>query len=595
MNKYQDFFHRKQLNSPSNYNQDKRNAGNLNLNDWKSFDYGIMNLALANSERSFNFMTPILRDSSERILKKTSISDFSAKQNEIIKSFMSPVMNDNSKTVRLPEINQKFRMLTDLDFNHLIENINEITSPKDIYKSHIILDQDPLDLQIPEGKTRYLQVFTKGKKCPLSLKIKRRKGRIFICSSNSNHEPESASSPKSFTSDYIEIRESSVHFQNDFIYFSIKAIQSSDFTLTLSFGKQINSLAELRRMKRSLVELPLDEDPEESEGFLQKTEKDTIRKTKNFVKANKHPKIVDLSSKASLLNERAENWKLKREKIVSKKKEILSDKKKKTLEFLNRRDIKRKLEKQNAKEMIEKNNKRRYEKMWMVLIYFSKSSQYIRSYITEKKIVKKRTEELLDSVVTIQRIYRRFKGQLPSRDISVLKARNLLLFYHENLKTLNIKFKSGRSIVSSISFISHTQQVFHHFTTFYKSVCRIQRFIRKHFAIKERKLEALVKLWTMVSENMIFRSNEKDNLKARIESVSKSQRDEKLFSFYESYKKTIRKTSKDFSSSVKTFTENRIFQTALSGFYQKSEFTDFLPSTRQMEKMIRSVIETPNN
>jgi hypothetical protein len=113
--------------------------------------------------------------------------------------------------------------------------------------------------------------------------------------------------------------------------------------------------------------------------------------------------------------------------------------------------------------------------------------------------------------------------------------------------------------------------------------------MRKYFSIKERKIEALVKLWNMVSENMSFRSGEK--LRESISLIPKAKRDKKLFSFYENYRKTLRKNSRDFSESVKTFTENRIFQTALSGLFQKSDFSDFLPSTRQMEKMILNVLQ----
>jgi hypothetical protein len=585
MNKYQDLLHRRLLQSPSQQVYGKRTTFKFNSNDWKSFDFNNLGSSSQDIPQVFS---PLAKDSSERLLKKSSISDFSMKQNEVIKNFINPLMLEYSKTVRLPEIN-KPKLPSELDFNNLIENINEITSPKDIYRTCVILDQDPIDLQIPEGKTRYLQVFTKGKKAPLSLKIKKRKGRILVFSSFSSSEPETAFDVKTFTNDYIEIRDSNLHFSSESLFLAVKAVQTADFTLTLSFGKQISSLAELRRMKRSLVQLPSSEDPEDSLEKREKAEKSPSRKMKNFIKANKISKLVNFDTKVSLLSERAENWKLKHEQVLMRKKEILFDKKKKNLEFLNRQKLKKAQEKVKLQETTEKNQKRKHCESWLTLIYFSKLTQNLRSFIKEKKKWKLRTAELLESVVTIQRIYRRFKGQLPSRDIATLRSRNLLRFYHDNLQTIERKFHSGKVIITSIHFIAHTQLVFHHFTTFCKSVCRIQRFMRKYFSIKERKIEALVKLWNMVSENMSFRSGEK--LRESISLIPKAKRDKKLFSFYENYRKTLRKNSRDFSESVKTFTENRIFQTALSGLFQKSDFSDFLPSTRQMEKMILNVLQ----
>lgn len=598
MNKYQDFKHRKTLNSLSNLPSIRPSAELLSPT-YKSIDFDNITSTSNWPDLIHNTYAKSTNHSKTQ-LKKPGISEYSIKQNDLINSFLTPLLTEHTKSINLPEISPRSSKFTDSNFNKLIDTINEIISPRNSSSSKHIFEGETIELQIPKGKFRFFCCGVKNKKSPLSLKIQRKVGKVQVYYSSTIQLPDQNHCDKHYASDYIEIRDSNLHFRHEFAYLGFFAREDSDLQLSLTFGKTISSLAELKKIKRELkLMTPPNEYSDSSESESKRNSPQKIKYEKNFIQHNKITQLQNFNTKLSILTERAEGWKVKHEQIMIKKKSILNFKKQKTLELVNKKKNKREREKSQKIEKMLRERKIRFHGTWMVFTFFAKSIERISKCIEETKAYRVYMNLLISKVVLIQKIYRRFKGNLLSHDMALLRSRNLLTLYCNNRKQLELKFLSGKVVFKFISFAAHTHLVFHHFATFQRSVFRIQRCFRRYYSRKERRLIELRKLWDQACEQILFKKaatkSKRLELSSMLISIPSNIRDNKLLELYHKCIKLYRRKSKVIGSSIKTFTQNKTFQTALSGFMLKSEFLDFVPSSRQLENMIELLLQEKFN
>lgn len=535
-----------------------------------------------------------LSDHSKVSSKKSAISEYSIKQNDMLSNVISPILSEPVKSVSLPDLSPKSFNFTDSSYTKLIDTINEIISPKNLSKSKELSESDSIDLQLPKGKFRFFWCSVKGKKSPLSLKIKKKKGKVQVYYSTSVQLPDHNHSDKVYVSDYIEIREPSSHFRCENIYLGILAKEDSDFLLTLAFGKTISSLAELKKIKMDLkLNSPVNDSIYSFESEERK-KSPKVKTGKNFIQYNKTLKLQNFDMKISMLTERAENWKARQKEILLKKKMNMNSKKQKIIDMLKWKMTKKEREQKRIAEDELREKKMRFDSTWMIFMFFAKSLQTMYKQIRDTKAYKAYLDTLLTKVIYIQRIYRKFKGNLNQNQAFLLRSRNLLTLYCNNIKQLELSHLSGKVVFNFISFTAHTRLVFHHFATFQRSVYRIQRNFRRYCARKERRLIELRKLWDHACEQLLFKKassrSRRQELSSMIISIPSNIRDAKLLELYNSCIKTYRRDSKILDTSIKTFTQNKIFQTALSGLMIKFEFLDFVPSPKQFEKVIESLL-----
>lgn len=593
MNKYQDIKHRKTLQSLACLPLIKPSI-KANLSpSYKSIDFDNLLTKTQWNDIAQNTIVKV-PDHSKYNSKKPAISEYSIKQNDLLSSVISPLLSESTKSLSLPCLSPKSFQFTDSNYTKLIDTINEIVSPKDSSKSKEVFENDTIDLQLLKGKIRFFWCSVKGKKSPLSLKIKKKKGKVQVFYSTSVQLPDHNHFDKIYTSDYIEIRDPSNHFRSENIYLGILAREDSDFLLSLAFGKSINSLAELKRIKMDLkLNSPINDSIYSFDSEVRK-KSPKVKTGKNFIQYNKTLKLQNFDMKISILTERAENWKLKQKKIVLKKKMNLDLKKQRIVDLLKWKMTKKEREQKKIAEDGLRDKVRRFNSTWLMLVYFAKSLQTMNKLIQDSKAYKLYLDTLLAKVIFIQRIYRKFKGNLRQRDMYLLRSRNLLTLYCNNIRQLELSHLSGKVVFNFISFIAHTRLVFHHFATFQRSVYKIQRYFRRYYSRKERRLIELRKLWDHACEQLIFKKasskSRRQELSSMIISIPSNVRDSKLLELYNSCIKSYRRDSKILDTSIKTFTQNKIFQTAISGLVVKSEFLDFVPSAKQFEKVIESLL-----
>lgn len=527
------------------------------------------------------------------ISRTKTISEFSAKQNEIINSFLTSREIEHKKFKPLPEITAKITLPTDREFSKLIENLNEVVSPKSL-RIHTILQENELtEMTIVESKMKFFKIYMKHRKVPLSVKIKRNKGKLYTYASSVAQEPGPTNYEKCFISDYFEIRDSSTQFKYDLLYLGIKAFEDSQFKISITFGHQVNSLQELKNLKRQSVKvilqesMEIDEEVEETTKEIIKTE---TKLKKNFIAANKH-KSVDFISKANIFTGRATDWKTRREQIIQKKKKLIEIKKNKALDSINKRTIRIQMEKFKAQESQARAEKNQFSGTWLALIYAFSSAQTIRNLVKTEKSKRLRRISMNIKAKQIQTVYKNYTLNLKPDEAALYRAKILLAFYKGNTKDIEKYFGYGCEIISLIKQASHAQIVFRKFSHFYKSVIKIQRKTRKYLSVKERRMKELIKMWGVVCECMLFRKGSKKEDRKRhsldIVAIPVHIRDKFLGDYYKECMLRFRQSLREYVKMIKNLSENKLFKTVVMHLCnnQPPEFK-YIPTTSEMEKII---------
>ncbi|OMJ89101.1 hypothetical protein SteCoe_8825 [Stentor coeruleus] len=555
------------------------------------------------------------------LTRPKTISDFSARQNEIINSFLTPIEVEYKKFKPLPEIASKTTLPTDREFSKLIDNLNEVVSPKSL-KTHTTLQENEItEVTISESKLKFFKIYMKHRKVPLSIKIKRNKGKLYIYASTATQEPGPTNYEKVFMSDYFEIRDSSTLFKYDLLYLGIKAFEESQFKISIAFGHQIISLQEQKKLKRQSIRInsqePIEIDEEVEETTKETTKetikdnikdtikepiKDTIKETiknitkseprlkKNFIAANKH-KSIDFIDKINIFTIRGADWKTRREQILQKKKELFEIKKSKALDSVNKRTLRLKMERIKAQESKVKTEKNQFSSNWLELISFFTSAQAIYNIIKTEKNKRLRRISMSLKAIQIQTVYKNYTLNLKPDEAALFRSRNLLAFYRGSTKDIEKCFGYGYEIISSIKQASHAQVVFRKFSHFYKSVIMIQRNTRKYLSRKESRMKELIKMWGVVCECMLFRKGSKKEDRKRqsldIVAIPMHIRDKILGDYYKNCMMKYRKKLREYDKMIRNLSEGKLFKTVIMHVCnnQPPEF-EFVPTTSEMEKMI---------
>lgn len=527
----------------------------------------------------------------ERKLKHKSISEFSEKQNEKIFNFLTPLALEGGKRSFFPDIHLKPQGFSDRDYSNLMNSINEVISPRGAVEYIVLAEGESYEVLIPEGKIKYFRVSVKKKRTPLIVKLKRIQGRVCCYTSSEVQEPNQFSFDKYFTNDYFEIREPTMVFKYEMIFIGVKAIEETSLKLQISFGSKIVNLEELKRIKRELTLIPTEiTEDEEDKNYLK-----TNISQKDFIAENKFTTLVTLTSRASILSERAESWKIRRQQVLCKRKINLEDKKNRALETLNKKKLKEEQETIRRKEQKIRQLHIKFWSFWLKYSYFTNSLNIIRSTIHHRREEKIRARVLLNKVLLIQKTYKAFKHDQDIRSLLLTRSQNSLVLFYQSTRSL-VRRSSGRNLTNFISFAANAFRAFNKFSTYFRNVIRIQRNIRMHLSRKEQLIQELRRMWTSACEHYLFRKSSgkkhhRRHASLKIISIPTHIRD---FAIEDYYMKCVERYKKDMRimyDNLKDNDKRKLFHTALSGFLQKSlMFQDYLPTRRQLEKIIEAVV-----
>ena len=528
----------------------------------------------------------------ERKIKHKSISEFSEKQNEKIFNFLTPLALESGKRSFFPDIHLRPQGFSDRDYSNLMSSINEVISPRGAVEYILLNEGESYEVLIAEGKIKYFRIPVKKKRTPMIVKIKRAQGRVCCYTSSEVQEPNQFSYDKYFTNDYFEIREPTMVFKYDMIFIGAKAIEEASLKIQVSFGSKIVNLEELKRIKRELTLIPTEitQEDEEDKDYLK-----TNISQKDFIAENKFNTLVTLTSRASILSERAESWKARRQQVLCKRKINLEDKKNRALETLNKKKLKEEQEAVRRQELKVKKLHVRFWSFWLSYSYFSASLSAIRSTVRRRREEKVRARVLLNKVLLIQSAYKAFSHSQDIRSLLLTRSKNSLVLYYQSTRTL-ARRHSGRNLTNFVSFAANAFRAFNKFSTYFRNVIRIQRNIRMHLSRKEQLIQELRRMWTSACEHYLFRKSSgkkqhKRHASLKIISIPTHIRDVAIEDYYVKCVERYKKDMRMMRENLKDNDRSKLFHTALSGFLQKSlMFQDYLPTRRQLEKIIEAVV-----
>lgn len=495
----------------------------------------------------------------------SGISKLALTQNMILNSFSDRLTVEDG-SIRLPDISLKG--VKEKDFKDLLEKLDEVISPK-LCCTEVFIDEGVShEFSVSADIIQTFKVPSKGKKCPISVKIRTICGIIQSFVSLTEVKKLPKSSYKSSKSHFHELFDLKSEFQADFVFITVKAISNSLFKIFSEFGKN-KFVSNYKAYNGSIDEDSFTDSIDEAinKGKLIK---------KNFIRVNmavKPMKNIETTS-------RAEIWKNKRDLIVKRKRLNEKAKKKKIVEIMNKR-IERLEEVAMCQERTnQKQNLLKLSKLWLGIIYKTKSITSIYALIRIKRADFFKKIRTTQKVHLIQHFY---KINLQPRTNSKVTANNTLLLFRNLTRIMHQKLTLNNTC-SVISITAHNNLLFHMFASFFEKVILLQRAYRRFCKKKNFRMASLRIQWNRCIEKSMYtkKGSVRKRESLKFISIPSNVRDKVLKDFYYERWKELRVNIAAYSKvvgGVGAFISLPIFK--------------YIPSDVIMEGIIRNVVTRP--
>lgn len=532
----------------------------------------------------------MLRETSKDAERQSSISRFTMIQNDVIAHSLQKYHTDKEPSVYIPSVDNRKHMKRESDFVKLINKLDRVISPNRGKRPILLQDGDPFEVMVEENQMQYCKIYVKGKRTPMSVKMQRIRGKIIAYMSITEKEPGPNSYDRIFSTDYFEVRENSSCFKYDNIYLGLKASEDSEVKISLVFGK-ITDLLELKRIKRQLSQHAIPKEILEDEALISIKDK---KYSKNFIKLNKNITFLNSCLNAEDLHRRAESWKTKHEKILSKKKLILSQKINKNKQFLNKQIIKLELEKEQKEKRKISKVKRALEGQWLMIMYFFISAETIYSGVKKLKRQKLRKITWNMKAYQIQKAIRT-KSKLHLGDKILVRVQNLLLLYKDCIGK-PIKKVMRKHLVENISFLAHNHLLSHQFNNYIARVLYVQRKVKMYLAKRTRRMLHLARLWNEECQNYLFKKSNNKIARKRnsvnIVTIPNAKRSAVINDYYRECIIKYRLMIRSYISSMQNLQIRRSFSNSV--FLKRAKPIppfEYIPTREIMETMIEKAVK----
>ena len=192
----------------------------------------------------------------------------------------------------------------DKDFTQLIDRFDKIAQNKSQVHKKLLLREATTfeELMMLEGDNQYLRVQVRGKKCPLRVYIKRKKGKIETYTSKTVPEPNDELCDACFKKDKFQVIESGLKFRVEMIFFCLHAVSDTIFSFSIGFGPEKRGDEEglgrnfsYRDPDRLLHDLRKDEGLRDE--YRKKAEKALHKRKMRALQLSKHKDFVKINKK----------------------------------------------------------------------------------------------------------------------------------------------------------------------------------------------------------------------------------------------------------------------------------------------------------
>ena len=304
------------------------------------------------------------------------------------------------------------------DFDSLLKSIDSITSGRVINTVKVLSEGKVLNINLNNGQVQCFKIFSKGKRSPLKVNLRRSIGRVKVFVSKTCESPNEETCDKLFLDDNFEFYDKGIAFLNECIFIAVEACGMVGLTVGISFGYLRNVYLppeELPQKKKNLsVEY---EEVYKNEGKrmelkkkvekLLKKRKRTLMKTsssKNFVLMNRNVSSVISVKPLSATKEKIQS-------VLQKKNQLYIEKKTHVLEMISKKSSK--LDHNLPERRLKDQQRLLIQKSWLVILHLCASAQALRS-----KFLNKKTDIILNlhqssSARLIQKVFKNSKKNTP--------------------------------------------------------------------------------------------------------------------------------------------------------------------------------------
>lgn len=387
-----------------------------------------------------------------RVSTSGFLSSLTVSENERLERQQFALESNKFSSIRPTERQEytvRTKMPSEQDFKLLQDRLEQIISNKGFTQKKSQLKEDKeFESLLPAKEQQFFRVVVRGKPTPLRVMIKRSRGKLHIYSSKTNSEPSEVSRDEQHKSDRFTLGDTGSKFKLEQVYLGLQAVEDCFYSIRIAFGRGASSKVLSRN--DSMLGLKVEEsiDNFARQELEKRVEEAIMRRAyeakhavpdKNFISSNIRLAANVPTLRRQVMSARIITHQERRERAQSKKKELLSLKRVKTINSLNRHII-RMQEEKKAKELMNLMHlKQRWQQLWLAPIVVAKGLTVMHANFLESKRQFLESKKRNLSVMRIQLMFRRWKGLLASDELCIMRAVDSLTFYSVHTKQLQVR------------------------------------------------------------------------------------------------------------------------------------------------------------
>ena len=469
---------------------------------------------------SIKTLSPLKLDSPRLV---QSLSDSSLGISQISKQYNKErevlfKLSISSNSIKLPTID--FSPRGKSDFRLILDQIDTIVQKKGRRKSEELLDGESDIRIITKEDPFFYWTSVKGRKKPLTIKLKSLTEAITVYVSTTNINPGPECYDMVYNKSCFKINDFNI--ENSQVYLGLYTETECKYEVIGKFWKikmikiikKANSKEQVLTQARSLEIIP------------EKSPKNKII-GKDFIKAN--VKRQTEAFKVKDLEEENYKWANKRKEVLERRKTFMEAKKMKTIDILNKQVRKLEFEKIIEKERERMESIERFQTKFITLIQFLKTAEIIREIVLSERGNKLRKIEFRAKVRRLQRFVKE-KVLVKKGNTCLDIAYKGLSLYRSALKNVFIK-QSTNHIIKILSERTSNSILAHKILNFRYKVLKIQRNYRRHHFIKLIQLKRLNYLWKTCLDKLKYNKKSKKS-SSKFEGIPASSISRSISEYY---------------------------------------------------------------
>mmetsp|Transcript_13916 Transcript_13916/g.13909 ORF Transcript_13916/g.13909 Transcript_13916/m.13909 type:complete len:405 (-) Transcript_13916:361-1575(-) len=373
------------------------------------------------------------------------------------------------------------------DFNRILNKIEMIVSNKYLgHRGATLREGEPIEIMAEQSSISFLKVYTKGKRCPMRVHIKKYRGKLIVFTSRHNPEPTESLHDESFKVDSFEISDPGLKFKNEYMHFGIQVLEDSTFSMTVNFGRLKISLNKKRKTERQDTALELEslrknemlqyELNKKVDNAIAKRKFEQLQKLseKDFLKMNMN--ILPLNSPRAAREKAIFQKKIEERRKSAKVRHRLSiqEKQQRAVNIVNKKLLRAEEERQERIKREEFILLQKEQQEWFIVINLALSMVSIREKWLAKRKEKLENFKKSMSARKIQNFFRKRNKNNTISDLCINRAKDALILYINHIKPIEMsKFRYQISKCIYESARNHTLP--HHFSAFTQSIFNVQK------------------------------------------------------------------------------------------------------------------------